>query len=87
MQHSNSHVHEDLKFKFSIVRVISTVVNMTSEKYNVLEVSIFVQSKINRHWVRNGLYVTDYIWICPSGVFERFVIFYLQLSTKSEYKL
>ena len=58
-QHSNSHVHEDLKFKFSIVKVISSVVNMTSGKYNVLEVSIFLQSKIKRHWVR--LYVTDCI--------------------------
>ena len=29
-QHSNSHVHEDLKFKFFIVKVISSVVNMTS---------------------------------------------------------
>ena len=28
-QHSNSHVHEDLKFKFFIVKVIR-VVNMTS---------------------------------------------------------
>ena len=26
-QHSNSHVHEDLKFKFFIVKVISSVVN------------------------------------------------------------
>ena len=58
-QHSNSHVHEDLKFKFPIVKVISSVVNMTSEKYNVLEVSIFLQSKIKRYWMRNGLYVTD----------------------------
>ena len=29
-QHSNSHVHEDLKFNFFIVKVISSVVNMTS---------------------------------------------------------
>ena len=29
-QHSNSHVHEDLKFKFFIVKVISSVVNMIS---------------------------------------------------------
>ena len=29
-QHSNSHVREDLKFKFFIVKVISSVVNMTS---------------------------------------------------------
>ena len=58
-QHSNAHVHEDLKFKFFIVKVISSVVNMTSEKCNVLEVSIFRQSKIKRHWVHNGLYVTD----------------------------
>ena len=58
-QHSNSHVREDLKFKLFIVKVISSVVNMTSLKYNVLEVfSIFLQSKIKRHWVRNGLYVT-----------------------------
>ena len=28
-QHSNEHVHEDLKFKFFIVKVISSVVNMT----------------------------------------------------------
>ena len=55
-QHSHSYVHEDLKFKFSIVKVISSVVNMTSEKYNVLEVSIFLQSKIKRHWMHNGLY-------------------------------
>ena len=51
-QHSNSHVHEDLKFKFSVVKVM----NMTSEKYFFIEVSIFLQSKIKRHWVRNGLY-------------------------------
>ena len=56
---SNSHVHEDLKFKFSIVKVISSVMNTTSEKYNVLEVSIFLLSEIKRHWVRKGLYVTD----------------------------
>ena len=30
IQHSNSHVHEDLKFTFFIVKVISSVVNMTS---------------------------------------------------------
>ena len=29
-QHSNAHVHEDLKFKIFIVKVISSVVNMTS---------------------------------------------------------
>ena len=26
---------------------------------NVSEVLIFLKSKIKRHWVRNGLYVTD----------------------------
>ena len=29
---------------------------MTSEKYNVSEVSIFLKSKMKKHWVRNGLY-------------------------------
>ena len=29
-QHSNSHVHEDLRFKFFIVKFISSVVNMIS---------------------------------------------------------
>ena len=43
-QHSNSHVHEDLKFKFFIVKVFSSVVNMTSEIYNVLEFSIFLKN-------------------------------------------
>ena len=58
-QHSNSHVHEALEIIFFIGYVISSVVNMTSEKYNVSEVSIFLKSKIKKHWVRNGLYVTD----------------------------
>ena len=29
---------------------------MTSEKYNVSELSIFLRSKMKKHWVRNGLY-------------------------------
>ena len=47
-----------LNFPSIFVKVISSVVNMTSEKYDVLEVSIFLQSKIKRHWpwVCNGLY-------------------------------
>ena len=58
-QHSNSHVHEALEIRFFTGYVISSVVNMTSEKYNVSEVSIFLRSKMKKHWVRNGLYVTD----------------------------
>ena len=45
-QHSNSHVHEALEIIFFTGYVISSVVNMTSEKYNVSELSI----------VCNGLY-------------------------------
>ena len=41
IQHSNSHVHEALKITFLIGYVISNVVNMKSEKYNVSEFSIF----------------------------------------------
>ena len=54
----NTQIHMSMKtlFKFFIVKVISSVVNMTSEKYNVLEASICLQSKIKGHWVRNGLY-------------------------------
>ena len=57
-QHSNSHVHEalDLEIIFFTGYVISSVVNMTSEKYNVSELSIFLRSKMKKHWVRNGLY-------------------------------
>ena len=55
-QHSNSHVHEALEIIFFIGYVISSVVNMTSEKYNVSEVSIFLKSKMKKHWVHNGLY-------------------------------
>ena len=55
-QHSNSHVHEALEIIFFIGYVISSVVNMTSEKYNVSEVSIFLKSKMKKQWVRNGLY-------------------------------
>ena len=58
-QHSNSHVHEALEIIFFTGYVISCVVNMTSEKYNVSELSIFLRSKMKKHWVRNGLYVTD----------------------------
>ena len=58
-QQSNSHVHEALEMIFVTGYVISSVVNMTSEKYNVSEVSIFLRSKMKNHWVRNGLYVTD----------------------------
>ena len=58
-QHSNSHVHEALEIIFFTGYVISSVVNMTSEKYNVSELSSFLRSKIKKHWVRNGLYVTD----------------------------
>ena len=58
-QHSNSHVHEALEIIFFIGYVISSVVNMTSEKYNVSEVPNFLKSKMKKHWVRNGLYVTD----------------------------
>ena len=43
-QHSNSHVHEALEIIFFIGYVISSVVNMTAEKYNVSEVSIFLKS-------------------------------------------
>ena len=32
---------------------------MTSEKYYVSELSIFLRSKMKKHCVRNGLYVTD----------------------------
>ena len=45
-QHSNSHVHEALEIIFFIGYVISSVVNMTSEKYNVSEVSIFLKGKL-----------------------------------------
>ena len=58
-QHSNSHVHEALEIILFTGYVISSVVNMTSEKYNVSELSIFLRSKMKKHWVRNGLYVTD----------------------------
>ena len=58
-QRSNSHVHEVLEIIFFIGYVISSVVNMTSEKYNVSEASIFLKSKMKKHWVRNGLYVMD----------------------------
>ena len=58
-QHSNSHVHEALEIIFFIGYVISSVTNMTTEKCNVSEVSIFLKSKMKKHWVRNGLYVTD----------------------------
>ena len=42
-QHSNSHVHEALEIIFFIGYVISSVVNITSEKYNVSEVPIFLK--------------------------------------------
>ena len=58
-QQSNSHVHEALEIIFFTGYVISSVVNMTPEKYNVSELSIFLRSKMKKHWVRNGLYVTD----------------------------
>ena len=58
-QHSNSHVHEDLEIIFFTGYVMSSVVNMTSEKYNVSELSIFLRSEMKKHWMRNGLYVTD----------------------------
>ena len=58
-QHSNSHVHKALEIIFFIGYAISSVVNMTPEKYNVSELSIFLRSKMKKHWVRNGLYVTD----------------------------
>ena len=58
-QHSNSHVHEALEIIFFTGYVISSVVNMTPEKYNVSEVYIFLRSRMKKHWVRNGLYVTD----------------------------
>ena len=58
-QHSNSNVHEGLEIIFFTGHDISSVVNMTSEKYNVSDVSIFLRSKMKKHWVRNGLYVTD----------------------------
>ena len=57
-QQSNSHVYEALEIIFFTGYVISSVVNMTPEKYNVSELSIFL-SKMKKHWVRNGLYVTD----------------------------
>ena len=41
-------VHEALKIKFVIGYVISSVVNMTSEKYNVSEVSIFLMSQMKK---------------------------------------
>ena len=58
-QQSNSHVHEALEIIFFTGYVISSVVNMTPEKYKVSELSIFLRSKMKKHWVRNGLYVTD----------------------------
>ena len=45
-QHSNSHVLEALEIIFFIGYVVSSVVNMTSEKYNVSEVSIFLKSTV-----------------------------------------
>ena len=54
-QHSNSHVHEAWEIIFLIGYVISSVVNMTSEKYNVSDVSIFLKSKMKKYWVRNRL--------------------------------
>ena len=48
-QHSNSHVHEALEIILFFGYVMSSVVNMTSEKYNVSEVSIFLRSKIKKH--------------------------------------
>ena len=41
---------------------------------------------MKKHWVRNGLYVTDCMDM-SKWVFKLFVIFYLQLSNISEYKL
>ena len=85
-QHSNAHVHEALEIIFFTGYVISSVVNMRPEKYNVSELSIFLRSKMKKHWVRNGLYVTDCMDM-SKWVFKLFVIFYLQLSNISEYKL
>ena len=51
-QHSNSHVHEALEIIFFIGYVISSVVNMTSEKYNLSEVSIFLKEEPKWNFVR-----------------------------------
>ena len=59
MKHSNSDVHEALKIKIVIGYVISSVVNMISEKCKVLDISIIFKVLMKIHWVRNGLYVTD----------------------------
>ena len=56
LKQSNSHVHEALEIIFFTGYVISSVVNITPEKYNVSELSIFLRSKMKKHWVRNGLY-------------------------------
>ena len=52
---------------------------MISEKRKALDVTIFLEIKIEKHWLRNEginvLYVTD--CIRPSGVCEIFAIDYL----------
>ena len=52
----NTQIHMSMKpwrLYFSLaMNVISSVVNMTSEKYNVSELSIFLRSKMKNHWVR-----------------------------------
>ena len=82
--HRYSTLHEALEIIFFTGYVISSVVNMTSEKFNVSEVSIFLRSKMKKHWMRNGLYVTDCMDMSKWS-FKTF--FYLQLSNISEYKL
>ena len=75
-QHSNSHVHEALEIIFFTGYVISSVVNMTPEKYNVSELSIFLRSKMKKHWT---------VWICPSGVFKLFQTCHLVRIVRIQY--